>query len=62
MADAIANGSKPPIELLGHHYRKLYGLSYKELCEEPLPEFFTNLHIESLIKKQEERLAKHGNS
>lgn len=60
MQTAIINGSSPPTELLGHTYRKMYGLTYAELCAEPLADFFTNLAIEALIKKEEERIAKHG--
>jgi hypothetical protein len=53
---AIIHGSKEiPLELIEYHYRKLFGLSYREMSEEPIDAIRINLYIEKLLKLREER-------
>lgn len=56
----MQNNQPWPLELQGHVYRKLFNLSYIELASEPIEQIGLSLAIEGVIRKQEERKAKHG--
>lgn len=45
-----------------YQYRKIFGLSKKEMLQEPVKDFITNSRIHSLIKKAEERESKRAKS
>lgn len=46
------------MELLKYKYRELFHLSAKEMAEEPIDQFFTNLYIYAQISKKQEKEAK----
>lgn len=48
------------MSLLRYQYRKLFGLNYQELEEEPIDQFFLNLKIYAKIKENERIMQKHG--
>lgn len=52
---AIFNNSTPPLELLEHQYRKLFGLSYTQMQTEPVDQVVIGLGIEALLKEKEAR-------
>ena len=52
---AIFNDQAPPLELLGHIYRKLFKLSYKQLADEPIDQIMLALEIEKLLQEKQER-------
>lgn len=58
--NAIFNNGEQTIEILKFKYREIFGLTSKEMLEEPTDEFFTNLYIYGQIKKKEDIEAKHG--
>ena len=49
------------MEVLRYIYRKTFGLSARELAEEPTDEFFTNIHIIAKISERQADEAKYGN-
>ncbi len=60
----IFNGSKnhpeASLAIAEHSYRKMYGLSHRELLDEPSSKFLLNVTIESLLREKKEREMKHG--
>jgi hypothetical protein len=48
------------MEIMKYQYRKIFKLSAKQLEDEPIDEFFTNLTIWGLIEKKKELELKHG--
>lgn len=48
------------MEALRYYYRKLFHLSAKELEEEPIDQFFTNLRIYGYIQKGKQRQMKRA--
>ena len=43
-----------------YQYRKIFGLTEKELEEESIDTFYTNLYIHGAISKKQELEARHG--
>lgn len=50
------------MDVLKFRYRKLFGLTAKELREETSDEFLTNLYIYAQIQEKGRLEAKHGSS
>lgn len=50
MQDIIFHNAMPNLDYLRYLYRKLFGLSARQMNEEPMDEFFTNLLIYGYIQ------------
>lgn len=57
---SIFNNALPPIELVKFKYRQLFGLTAREMDEEPIDEFFINNLIYAQMLEKEGHLRRHG--
>lgn len=58
--ESIHNGAIKPDELLRFEYRRVFGLTAKELSEEPIDQFFTNSYILAQIADRQRIKNEHG--